>query len=101
MNKQTFNGKIYEKLRLVPFGKVVSYKDLASSINSKAYRMVGRAMKLNEDPINIKCFKVVKSNGEIGNYSLGVKEKIKRLKKENIEIKNNKIDLEKYGFKFC
>lgn len=97
---KTFNEKIYEKLRLVPFGKVISYKELAKSINSKAYRLVGMAMKVNNDPESIKCFKVVKSNGEIGNYSLGVKEKIKRLRKENIEIKNNKIDLKKYGFKF-
>jgi|SRR3989344_3071076 len=96
---KSFNEKIYEKLKLVPFGKVVTYKNLANAINSKAYRAVGNVMKKNKDPKNIKCFKVIKSNGEIGNYSLGRKEKIKRLRKENIEIKNNKIDLEKYGYR--
>jgi len=100
MNKQSFNEKIYEKLKLIPFGKVITYKNLAIAINSRAYRAVGIAMKLNSDTERIKCFKVVRSNGEIGNYSLGIKEKIRRLSKENIEIKNNRIDLKKYGYSF-
>lgn len=97
---KNFNEKIYEKLRLVPFGKVITYKELSRSVNSKAYRAVGNLMKKNKFPDEIPCFKVVRSNGEIGEYSLGVKEKIKRLKKENIEVENNKINLKKYGYNF-
>ncbi|MEK6953291.1 MAG: MGMT family protein [Nanoarchaeota archaeon] len=97
---KTFNEKIYEKLKLVPFGKVITYKNLGNAVDSKAYRAVGNAMKLNKNPNEIPCFKVIRSGGEIGEYSLGVKDKIKRLRKENIEIKNNKIDLKKYGYSF-
>ena len=97
-----FNEKIYEKLKKVPKGKVVTYAELARSVNSKAYRAVGNAMKDNKDLINIKCFKVICSDGFIGNYSARgrMKKKIQLLRKEGIEVRNNKIDLKKYLFKF-
>ena len=99
---KTFNEKIYEKLKKVPKGKVISYKKLAESIGSKAYRAVGSAMRNNKDTINIPCYKVIMSTGEIGDYSShgGVKEKIRSLKRDGIKIKNNKIDLGKYGYSF-
>ena len=99
-SKRTFNEKIYNKLKEVPFGKVVSYKILAESINSKAYRAVGSCMRRNKYPDKIPCFKVVRNDGDIGKYSLGIKEKIKRLNKEGIIVKNNKVDLDKFGYKF-
>lgn len=92
--------KIYQKLKQVPKGKITTYRELAHSINSKAYRLIGTFMKTNKDPKNIPCHKVIKSDGSIGNYSQGIKKKIQLLKKDKIEIKNNKIDLEKYLFKF-
>lgn len=53
-------------------------------------------------PIEIPCHRIINSDGRIGSYK-GVKnskEKIKLLKKEGIEIKNNKIELKKYLFTF-
>ena len=99
---KNFNEKIYEKLKKVPKWKFISYKELGRAVNSKAYRAVGNAMKNNKDPVNIPCYKVIKSSGEIGDYSSngGAKKKIKLLKKDGIEIKNNKIDLNKYGYSF-
>lgn len=88
---KTFNEKIYEKLRSVPFGHVTTYKELAHSVGTKAYRAVGKAMKNNKEPDKIPCFKVVKSDGGLGNYSLGIKEKIRRLDKEGIKTKKGKI----------
>lgn len=96
--------QIYSNLQKVPKGKVITYKELAKSVNSKskAYRFVGTCMKTNKDPIKIPCYKVVKSDGNIGNYSSsgGTNLKIKKLQADGIEIINNKIDLEKYGYKF-
>ena len=98
-----FYEEVYEKLKEVPKGKVVTYKELARSLNSKAYRAVGTAMRKNKNAPVIPCHRVVKSSGEIGNFSGkgGVKAKIKLLEKEGIKIKNNKIiDFEKVLFKF-
>ncbi|MDD5331668.1 MAG: MGMT family protein [Candidatus Nanoarchaeia archaeon] len=91
---------VFRLLKQVPYGKVTTYGDLAKKLNSKAFRVIGVIMHRNKDPENIPCFKVVKSNGEVGGYASGVDEKIRRLNKEGIEVVNGKIDLEKYLHKF-
>ena len=96
---KNFNEKCYELLRKVPRGKVVTYKEIARALNSKAYRIVGRAMKKNKNR-KISCYKVVKSNGEIGGFNRGIKEKIRLLRKDGIIIKNNKVHLKKYRWRF-
>lgn len=96
---KTFNEKCYQILKNIPRGKVTTYKEIANALNSRAYRRVGNAMKKNHNK-KIKCYKVINSNGCIGGFNRGVKEKIGLLEKEGIEINNNKIDLKKYGFKF-
>jgi|SRR3989344_1499090 len=96
----SFNDNVYELCKKIPKGKVSTYYEIARKLNTKAYRAVGNALNKNKDLINIPCFKIVNKNGELGGYALGLKEKIKRLEKERIEIENNKIDLKKYLHKF-
>ena len=94
--------KIYKNLKKIPKGKVVTYKELAKSCDSKAYRFVGTCMKENKNPKEIPCYRVVKSDGVIWNYSAkgGVKSKIKLLEKDGIKVVKGKVDLKKYGFSF-
>ena len=94
--------KIYEKLRQVPKGRVVTYGELARSIGTNAFRFVGSCMKTNPDPVKTPCYKVILSSGKIGNYSGigGIKSKISKLKSDGIEIIDGKIDLDKFGWKF-
>jgi methylated-DNA-[protein]-cysteine S-methyltransferase len=98
--RNSFNEKCYSVLLKVPKGKVTTYKEIARKLNSKAYRAVGNAMNKNPYAPAVPCHRVVKSNGEVGGFAYGVKKKIEMLKKEGIEIKNNKIDLKKYLYKF-
>jgi len=70
---------------------VSTYFELANSLNSKAFRAVGNAMANNPNPISAPCHRIVRSDGTLGGYSLGVKKKIKLLKEEGISIQNNKI----------
>lgn len=96
-----FSEKVYALVRQIPYGRVSTYKDIASALNTKAYRAVGNALNKNKNIINIKCCKVVKSDGSIGGFSRGAKEKIKRLGKEGIRVKDGKIvDFEKRVFRF-
>jgi deoxyribonuclease V len=37
------------------------------------------------------CFKIVKSDGSLGGFGLGITDKIRRLKNDGIEVKNGKI----------
>jgi len=69
-------------------------------MKTKAYRAVGNAMNKNPYAPEVPCHRVIKSNGFVGGFASGPKKKIQMLKKEGIEIKNNKIDLKKYLYKF-
>ncbi len=97
---KTFAEKIYSKLRKVPKGKVTTYRALARSINSKAYRAVGTAMNKNPYWPKVPCHRCVNADGRVGGFATGTKKKITLLKKEGITIKNGKIDLKKFEFKF-
>ncbi len=87
-----FAEKVLKYLKKIPKGKVTTYKIIAEKLNTKAYRAVGNALNKNKTPFRIPCHRVVKSNGELGGYSRGIKTKIQLLKKEGIKIKNNKIE---------
>ena len=111
----SFYEKCYAVLRKVPKGKVTTYKEIARALDSKAYRAVGTAMNKNPyafpaargraggDSLKssdlVPCHRVINSNGELGGFASGLKNKIKILKSEGVEIKNNKIDLDKYFFR--
>ena len=99
MQKQTFNQKCYQILNKVPKGKLTTYKAIANKLNTKAYRAVGNAMNKNPNAPKTPCHRVINSNGQFGGFASGLKNKIKLLKQEGIEIKNNKIDLKKYEHK--
>ncbi len=89
--------EILEFLISIPKGKVVTYKYLAERFGLHP-RTIARILSLNNNQDRYPCYKVVKSNGDVGGYNLGRGEKIRRLKKEGIEINNGKIDLSKYLF---
>ena len=93
---RSFNEKCYQVLRKIPKREVTPYKALANKLNTKAYRAVGNAMNKNPNAPNTPCHRVINSNGNLGGFATGIKNKIKLLKSEGIKIKNNKIDLKKY-----
>ena len=96
----SFNEQLYKLLKTVPKGKVTTYKELAKALNSKAYRAVGNAMNKNPYAPKVPCHRVVKTNGEVGGFEGGTKKKIAMLKKEGVEIKDTKIDLRKFLYRF-
>ena len=104
----SFNQKIYELTKRIPKGKVTTYKILAGAVGTKAYRAVGNAMNKNPyDMVNCKgkdrvpCHRVVNSKGHLHGFAHGLKKKAELLRKEGINIRNNKIvDFEKALFRF-
>jgi methylated-DNA-[protein]-cysteine S-methyltransferase len=44
---KTFSDKVYDLLRKVPKGRVTTYKEIAYTLETRAYRGVGQAMKRN------------------------------------------------------
>ena len=86
INGTEFMKKVWNSLLDIPYGKTVSYKDIASAVgNSKAYRAVGMANRNNSIPIFIPCHRVIKSDGSIGGFSgkIDKKQKLIALEKGN------------------
>ncbi|MBF6058339.1 MGMT family protein [Thiomicrorhabdus sp. HH1] len=89
---ESFNQRCYRLIERVPPGKICTYSDVAHALGGKAYQAVGNAMANNPHPITTPCHRVVKSNGEIGNYAFGIEAKKTLLEKEGIVIHDNKIE---------
>lgn len=80
---KTFRQKVLEITSKIPKGKTLTYKQVATRAgNSNASRAVGAILKTNFDP-NIPCHRVIRSDGKIGGYNRGEKNKIKILKEES------------------
>ena len=67
-----FAKKVLFALLDVPFGKLVSYKELAEMAGfPMAYRAVGNIMNKNPFPLIIPCHRVIKEDGSIGGFAPG------------------------------
>jgi len=86
----------------IPKGRVSSYKEVATVMGcSRASRVVGNALHKNPYAPVVPCHRVIKSNGKLGGFGGGIKNKIKLLVSEGIEVKNNKIvNFKKVFYKF-
>ncbi len=84
--------KIIQQLLLqIPQGRVTTYKELAQAMGTKGYRYIGQLLHRNPEPDRFPCFKVVKSDGTLGGFAMGTKEKIRRLRSDGISVENGKI----------
>ena len=92
-----FSFQVFEIVKNIPKGKVMTYKSVAGKIGSKAYRAVGNVLKNNPDPEHIPCHRVVKTDLKVGGYFGHIddylsKEKEIKLKNEGVKIKNGKVN---------
>ena len=94
--------KVYEYLRKIPKGKVVTYKQVAEYLGNKGLaRVVGNILHKNPDGDKNPCYKVVNSKGELAEaFVFGGKNIQKeRLEKDGIKLDKDKVDLFKYQWK--
>lgn len=78
-----FQKKVWRRLIKIPFGKTVSYKDIAVRIgNIRAVRAVGNANNKNSIAIIVPCHRVIGSNGSLVGYGGGLWRKKWLLKHE-------------------
>jgi len=75
-NGTTFQKKIWEELRRIPFGETISYGELARRIcQPAASRAVGRANGQNPISIIVPCHRVIGANGTLTGYGGGIERK--------------------------
>jgi len=82
----TFQQNVWNQLLKIPYGKTVSYEDVAIRLGiPKASRAVGTANGLNRIAIVVPCHRVVNKDGELGGYGGGLWRKKKLLELERGE----------------
>ena len=91
--------RVYDYLRTIPKGKVVTYGQIAAYLGDKRLaRAVGNALHQNPDPGKYPCYKVVSAQGKLSEHFAfgGLEGQTNRLESEGIVVVNGKVDLDKY-----
>ena len=84
-----FQKKVWNALLEIPYGKTMSYKQIAEKIgNPKACRAVGMANHNNPIAIIVPCHRVIGNNRKLVGYAGGVE-----VKQKLLEIESNKYKL--------
>lgn len=78
-----FQLKVWAALRDIPLGETRSYSQVAAVIGEpKAVRAVANACASNPVPLIVPCHRVIRKDGSLGGYGLGVPRKKALLAKE-------------------
>ncbi len=92
-----FQQKVFTALRAIPYGKTVSYGEIAQEIGQPtASRAVGAANGRNPLPIFIPCHRVIGSKGALTGFAAGIDTKIFLLRieqKAHPTEENSRLDL--------
>ncbi|HYM34930.1 MAG TPA: methylated-DNA--[protein]-cysteine S-methyltransferase, partial [Steroidobacteraceae bacterium] len=71
-----FQKRVWEFLRTIPSGEVVSYGEVAEAVGApKAVRAAASACANNRIGVLIPCHRVIRGNGELGGYRWGLPRK--------------------------
>jgi len=80
-----FQIKVWQELARIPYGKVKTYGEIASLVETKdASRAVGNACKMNPLPIVIPCHRVIGANNKLTGFNMGIDKKSYLLELEKI-----------------
>ena len=86
-----FRVEVWQVLTEIPYGKVITYGDIAKKIAKKrgikamSAQAVGGAVGRNPISIIVPCHRVIGAEGNLTGYSGGVSTKIKLLEFEGVE----------------
>lgn len=88
-----FRQAVWEILLGIPYGKTVTYGDIAKQLAERmgvanmSAQAVGGAVGHNGIPIIIPCHRVVGANGNLTGYAGGIDRKIKLLEREGVDMR--------------
>lgn len=95
-NASDFQQKVWEILLEIPYGKTITYKDIAKRIEKEtgkkaSAQAVGGAVGRNKISIIIPCHRVLGANKNLTGYAGGIKRKIALLQNEKIDTTKLKL----------
>jgi len=105
MKISLFQQRVYRALKMIPAGRVTTYKLLASFIGCGSPRAVGQALRHNPFAPEVPCHRVIKSDLALGGYCgtlVGEKvaEKIMLLAAEGVLFKEGRLQEPRLLFEF-
>ncbi len=92
MDGSPFRQMVWEILMKIPYGKVVTYRDIARMIVEKtgqktmSAQAVGGAVGHNPVSIIVPCHRVVGTSGSLTGYAGGINKKIALLSLEKVDM---------------
>ncbi len=82
-----FQRSVWQALTRVEYGRTASYGQIAAAIgNPRAVRAVGGAVGANPIPVIIPCHRIIRADGGIGGFALGLDAKRVLLNREGIRL---------------
>lgn len=82
-----FRLRVWEQLRQIPYGRVISYGELARRLGQPgAARAVGGANHHNPISIIVPCHRVIAAGGGLGGYGGGLERKRALLQLEGVNL---------------
>jgi methylated-DNA-[protein]-cysteine S-methyltransferase len=79
-----FQQRVWQALLTIPYGKTVSYGELARMVGCRFARAVGQAVGANPIALFIPCHRVIAANNQLGGYAYGIE-----LKRQLLEWEKN------------
>ena len=79
-----FQQRVWQALLTIPYGKTVSYGEIARMVGCKSAQAVGQAVGANPVALFIPCHRVIAAHGKLGGYAYGQEIKKRLLEVENI-----------------
>ncbi len=65
-----FQKSVWHTLQSIPYGKVLTYKEIAEKVNSpKAFRAAGGACRANRHLVIVPCHRVLGTNGSYTGFA--------------------------------
>lgn len=102
MKEKNIFEKIYDVVSQIPSGQVASYGQIAELAGNRRWaRVVGYALHIVPDSMNLPCHRVVTKEGRVSDAFLseGVNRQAALLKEEGVELTDGRVDMEKYQWK--
>jgi methylated-DNA-[protein]-cysteine S-methyltransferase len=82
-----FGRSVLEETRKIPYGRVSTYGSLGRRLGyTNAARAVGQALGRNPFPLVVPCHRVLRGDGTLGGFSMGLGLKEKLLSLEGVSL---------------
>jgi O-6-methylguanine DNA methyltransferase len=82
-----FDRKVWEVIRAIPGGRVMTYAEVARALGTTAHRAVGGACARSPGMPDVPCHRVIASDGTLHGFNGGLEKKRALLESEGHQMR--------------